>query len=442
MALYRMSGLDKYIPRIELSYANYFVVVYGLCLIPALAIALFALKDRWTEGKEPRGCRKLGLRAQSNLADERDAKYGMGTESGKKEHGEPTWRVKSLWIYPVKSCRGIELNRGTVVSTGMEYDRIFSFAQLRSPFPVSADTPKAEKAAHQWKFITQREFPLLAKVITEVWVPDPSSPTYFSGEPFVQSGGALVMTYPYEEDGWRGVLSRLIATFGGSESRRSVTIPFNPTADQIKANGYTMEQMAIWKDSPQALNMGASLPSEVQYAIGVRNPLTLFRVAQEHERKVFRCAPREEQLGYQPITGFADSYPLHLLNLASVQDVAARLQEGAPKLSAMRFRSNIIVTGPQKYAEDSWKRIRIGEFVYYVSCRTGRCRLPNTDKLAGVKHKDEPDKTLKSFRCIDEGAPGLACLGMQMVPALQESKIKVGDIIEVLETGDHYYLSR
>ena len=442
MALYRISGLDKYIPRIELSYTSYFVVVYGLCLIPALAIALFALRDRWTEEKQPGGCRKLGLRGQSNLADERDAKYSKGTDSDKDEHGKTTWRVKSLWIYPVKSCRGIELNRGTVVSTGMEYDRQFSFAQLRSPFPVSADTPKAEKAAHQWKFITQREFPLLARVKTEVWVPDPSSPTYSPKEPLVQSGGALVITYPFEEDGWRGVLPRLFATFGGSESRRSVTIPFNPTADQIKAKGYTMEQMAIWKDSPQSLNMGASLPPELQYSIGARNPLTLFRVAQEHKRKVLRCAPREEQLGYQPVTGFADAYPLHLLNLASVRDVAGRLQEGAPRLSALQFRSNMVVTGPQKYAEDSWKRIRIGEFIYYVACRTARCRLPNTDQITGVKHRDEPDKTLKKFRCIDEGAVGLACLGMQMVPALQESKIKVGDVIEVLETGKHHYLKQ
>ena len=442
MAFGSMSGLDKYIPRIELSYTNYFIIVYGLCLIPGLALALFALRDRRTEEKQPRGCRKLGLRGQSNLADEWDAKYSRGSKSSKNEHGKATWIVKSLWIYPVKSCRGIELNRGTVVSTGIEHDRQFCFAQLRSPFPVSADTPKAEKGAHQWKFITQRQFPLLARVKTEVWVPDRASPTYSPKEPFVQSGGALVMTYPFEEDGWRGVLPRLIAALGGRESRRSVTLPLQPTAKQIKAQFYTMEEMAIWKDSPLALNMGASLPAELAYSIGVRNPLTLFRVVQEHERKVFRCAPREESLGYQAITGFADSYPLHLLNVASVQDIAARLQKGAPKLSALQFRANIIVAGPQRYTEDSWKRIRIGDYVYHVACRTTRCRLPNTNQISGVKHPAEPDKTLKEFRCIDAGATGLACMGMQMVPAVQKSKIKVGDVIEVLESGEHYYLKQ
>lgn len=430
MAVYRVSGLDRYIPRIELSYTSYFVVVSGLCLIPALVIALFALRDWWTEGRQPRGCRKLGLRGQSNIADEHDAKYDEGTESDKKEPGKTTWRVKSLWIYPVKSCRGVELNRGTVVGTGMQYDRQFSFAQLKTE----------EAAADWWKFITQREFPLLARVRTEVWVPDPSSSTYSPKEPFVQSGGALVITFPFEEDGWKGALQRLIANFEGSEARRSITLPFNPTADQIKANGYTMEKMKIWKDCPQALNMSASLPPELQHFIGVKGPFALFRVAQGHERRVYKCAPKEEQLGYQPITGFADSYPLSLMNLASVHDVAARLPEGVPRLSVSQYRPNIIITGPQKYPEDAWKLIRIGEFVYYVAARTTRCMLPNTNQVTGVAHPREPNITMKSFRCIDEGAKATACLGMQMVPALHESRIKVGDVIELLETGEHFAL--
>ncbi|KAI9846387.1 MAG: hypothetical protein M1830_007453, partial [Pleopsidium flavum] len=60
--------------------------------------------------------------------------------------------------------------------------------------------------------------------------------------------------------------------------------------------------------------------------------------------------------------------------------------------------------------------------------------------LSGQKHPAEPDKTLKSFRRIDQGAAMHACLGMQMVPALKESKIRVGDSIKVLESGDHYYI--
>ena len=120
------------------------------------------------------------------------------------------------------------------------------------------------------------------------------------------------------------------------------------------------------------------------------------------------------------------------------------------------------VTGPPAYAEDHWKKIRIGSSEYFVTCRTARCRLPNVDPETGEKHAAEPDRTLKSFRLIDEGAGKDACLGMQMVPAVgrtyvfifckvrgadetqlpEEELIKVGDAIEVLETGKHCYINQ
>ena len=117
-----------------------------------------------------------------------------------------------------------------------------------------------------------------------------------------------------------------------------------------------------------------------------------------------------------------------------------RHQSSRPQLSVRRFRPNIIFTGPEAYSEDSWKRIKIGGADYHVSCRTVRCLLPNVDPITGERHPSEPNRTLKSFRRIDEGDIKNACIGMQMVPAGAESQIKVGDVIEVLETGDHYYI--
>jgi len=129
-----------------------------------------------------------------------------------------------------------------------------------------------------------------------------------------------------------------------------------------------------------------------------------------------------------------------MMNLASVRDVESRLPSDAPRISGIRFRPNIIITGPEAYAEDTWKKIKIGDGVYYVACRTARCKLPNTDPLTGIRHPVEPDKTLRKHREVDEGAKGLACLGMQMVPASEWAPIKVGDPIEVIETGVHFYM--
>lgn len=133
-------------------------------------------------------------------------------------------------------------------------------------------------------------------------------------------------------------------------------------------------------------------------------------------------------------------YPLHLINLASVRDVERQMPKtkGTPRLSAARFRANLIITGPEAYNEETWRRIKIGFYEYDVSCRTTRCNLPNVDQSSGEKHASEPAKTLRSFRAVDEGAgPNVGCLGMQMVPLSKESALRVGDEITVLEFGTH-----
>lgn len=52
--------------------------------------------------------------------------------------------------------------------------------------------------------------------------------------------------------------------------------------------------------------------------------------------------------------------------------------------------------------------------------------------------RNEPLSTLRSYRVIDEGSKS-ACLGMQVTP-LEDGVIGVGDQVEVLETGEHFFL--
>jgi uncharacterized protein YcbX len=69
--------------------------------------------------------------------------------------------------------------------------------------------------------------------------------------------------------------------------------------------------------------------------------------------------------------------------------------------------------------------------------------MPNVDQVTGERHPSEPDKTLRSFRNVDEGAgQNIGCLGMQMVPLSRESALRVGDEITVLEVGEHYYINQ
>lgn len=431
--------------KVEPALAIYIAISVACCL-PALLWGLIKASGLHSRQRKPEGCRKLGLSGKSNLDDEHDERY-KGAAVGQQDCTS-SWRVKSLWIYPVKSCRGVELETGIVTGAGMKYDRQFSFAQLSSKFPVSANTPEEEKARHTWKFMTQRSIPLMATIKTEVWIPDPSSPTYLERHPNVQSGGVLIIRFPYiqSEVGISGKLKDILALMVSQQ--REVHIPLNPTQEQINEKGYAAEDMEIWKDKPRSLIIAStekedSWVQELRSYLGITNHMALFRVSKDNQpREVYRCAPRKEELGYQPTISFQDAYPLHILNLASVRDVGGKLQRGAPPLSVMNFRPNIVVTGGGAYTEDSWKRIKVGRYEYYVSCRTVRCLLPNNNPVTGIRHKSEPNRTLKEFRRVDPGDPKNACLGMQMVPALQDSQMQVGDEIQVLEMGEHFYIKQ
>ncbi|KAI9884239.1 MAG: Serine active site containing protein 1, partial [Watsoniomyces obsoletus] len=393
------------------------VIILAICILPTI-IYLKLINFTSKNSPKPQGCRKLGLdQTNSNLKDEYAKKYVKGGPSSDQ------WRVKSLWIYPLKSCKGVELHQADVIPTGLEYDRIFSLAQLRPTSATgqvtSATTSSEDGNIAKWAFLTQRNMPLMTLIKTEIWIPDPTSLTYTPDLKDVQSGGVLIVKFPNPDSSsnmtiferWKSLLLGQEITF---------SIPLNPTEEFIRRNQYPIERMRIWKESPMAINMSQHVPEQLRRFLGVKNELGLFRVGSGEEREVFRCAPRKEHLGYQPLVGFADAYPIHIQNLATVRDLGQRIEQELPHLSVLRFRPNIIITGPKPYEEDHWTLIRIGNQVYHLACRTARCLLPNVNPDTAAKHPVQPDRAMRSFRCIDEGAgPKLACLGMQVVPGFQ-----------------------
>lgn len=382
-------------------------IVYVLGIIPLLLI-LVRLNSR-PQKSHPRGCRRLGLPSgETNLHDEYHPKYSRGATS---DHSDGTnqhsWRVKALFTYPIKSCAGVELQESDVVSTGLAYDRQFCFAEY------TADGNRA-----RWDLRTLRDgrFSKLALLRPEIWLPDPSAPDY---EPDVDP--VMVVYYPRV---YSHFLQRWAVSLGLIATEHSFTVPLSPPTN----DDYPSLPVRIWKDHPIAYDYRKHIPRSLREFLDTgAKPITLFRVNPFHHRQIFRNAPRKEELGFQPVTGFADAYPIHLLNLASVRDVASRCAVAIPKLSIRRFRPNIVIQGPAAFEEDHWKRIRLRsrcgddgkEAVdIHTVCRTVRCRLPNVDPDTGIRHPSEPDRTLKSYRRIDPGCEEYACLGMQLVPSV------------------------
>jgi uncharacterized protein YcbX len=95
--------------------------------------------------------------------------------------------------------------------------------------------------------------------------------------------------------------------------------------------------------------------------------------------------------------GFADGFPFLLISEASLDDLNARL---AHPLPMARFRPNLVVGGCEAFAEDRWRRIRIGDLVLDLVKPCSRCIIPTIDIATGERDA-EPLRTLMTYRRHD-----------------------------------------
>ncbi|MEW6400325.1 MAG: MOSC domain-containing protein [Chloroflexota bacterium] len=123
-------------------------------------------------------------------------------------------------------------------------------------------------------------------------------------------------------------------------------------------------------------------------------------------------------------TGFADGYPILLTSEESLQDLNSRLESPVPM---NRFRPNIVVKGCEPFAEDTWKRIRIGEVELAVVKPCARCVVTTIDKET-LEQSKEPLKTLNKYRKQEGGA----MFGQNAIP-WNEGRLEVGMSVEILE---------
>lgn len=418
-----MSFFEGLIPAFELSPLTAFALNYCIAAIPIIILVYVELSARFSV-RAPKGCRKLGLHHYSNLRDEHSYnQHGTKNSSG-GSNKDVKPRVKALIAYPIKSCGGIEFNLANVVETGLAYDRQFLFAEYIES-PASKDDEKP--AVGRWDCRTLRDgkYSRLTLIRPEIWVPDPSSSTYSPKLKEVESGGVLRIKYPRVP---KNAFINLGMKLGLCSREEQFDVPMHPPSSTDPA--YPRTPLKMLSRPLHGIHYKNSLPESLSTFLETTKPIGLFRVDTEQNRPVGGNAPSESDLGFQPITGFPDEYPLQMQNLSSVRNIAEQTSYAIPKLSVRRFRPNIVMEGAEAFVEDHWKLIRLvpsnnkdekaGSGVnVHVSCRTIRCRLPNVDPDTGERHLVEPDKTVKSTRCIDPGDKKNGCLGMMLVPASQ-----------------------
>jgi len=267
-------------------------------------------------------------------------------------------RISEINIYPIKSLKGILLKESTVEERGFRFDRRWMLVDEGG------------------KFLTQREFPVMARIGVGV-----------------RSEGLQV-------------------SLDGSRT----TIPL-----EVPANGGP-KRVRIWASLVKAEFYSSDVDEWFSQALQTR-----CRLAAMTDVSNRRVNPYYSVHRFRDTVSFADAYPYLLIGQASLDDLNTRLSE---KVSMNRFRPNLVVEGSEACAEDTWKKVRIGSTVFHVVKPCARCVITTIDQFAGQKTGVEPLKTLAGYRT----KRNKVLFGQNLIAERSGGTIKVGDEVEVLET--------
>jgi uncharacterized protein YcbX len=266
-------------------------------------------------------------------------------------------KLEALFVYPVKSCRGLSLAASEVDRFGLRYDRAFMVVDAESGV-----------------FLTQRDEPRLARIAPR----------------------------------FAGATLELSAAGAGS-----VRVPLEP------ADG-PRRRVQVWRHEGDAIDQGEDAASWLSERFGRKR---LVRMPADHARRV-----SPERAPFEAYTSFTDGYPFLLLGQASLDDLNRRL---AAPLPVERFRPNLLVSGAEPYAEDGWRRIRIGSLEFAVVKPCDRCAITTVDPVLGERQGFEPLRTLARYR----RAEGAVFFGQNAVH-LGPGRLAPGMPVEVLETRE------
>lgn len=111
------------------------------------------------------------------------------------------------------------------------------------------------------------------------------------------------------------------------------------------------------------------------------------------------------------------------INLATVRSLEA---EWGRVLHPLRFRANFYIEGARPWEEFDWigSDIRLGEVLFRVDRRNGRCGATNVNPVSGERDMDIPGELRKRFGHKDLGIYLVAC---------SSGRVVVGDRLSVPE---------
>src|SRR5690606_2451211 len=214
-------------------------------------------------------------------------------------------------------------------------------------------------------------------------------------------------------------MTQLLARWQGEERLRLSAPGLAPLEVAVPDAGASARPVSVWDDALQVPDAGDEAADWVSQLLG--RPCRLVYLPPERARQVSRkyAEPGER-------VAFADGFPLLLVGQGSLDDLSERV--GRP-LEMRRFRPNLVIAGGAPYAEDGWKRIRIGELILRPVKPCTRCIITTLDPDTGERSADqEPLATLARYRKGEKGV----MFGQNLLVE-GEGWLEVGMPVELLE---------
>ncbi|MCK8667556.1 MOSC domain-containing protein [Pseudomonas azerbaijanoccidens] len=214
-------------------------------------------------------------------------------------------------------------------------------------------------------------------------------------------------------------MSQLSALWN-AEGGLTLSAPGHASIDiALPGHDAELRGVTIWRDTLRVPDAGDAAGAWVSEFIG--KPTRLVQVPLDRARTTQSGFGKDDDQ-----VAFADGFPLLLIGQASLEDISQKV--GRP-MEMLRFRPNLVIDGSEAYAEDGWKRIRIGDVEFRVVKSCSRCILTTIDPQTGERsHDREPFASLQKYRSTEDGA----MFGQNLVND-SNGRLEVGMPVEILE---------
>jgi uncharacterized protein YcbX len=190
-----------------------------------------------------------------------------------------------------------------------------------------------------------------------------------------------------------------------------------------EVRGAEMLWVSVWQSKVRAAAAGNQADAWFSRFLG--RPVRLVHLDDPTRRQV------DPEFGApEDRVSFADGYPLLLTALGSLAALGQWLTEdGHQAVPMTRFRPSVVLAGSAPWAEDGWRRIRIGPVTFRVAKPCGRCQVTTIDQQTAQRGR-QPLAMLGRRRRFGQQL----VFGQNLIPD-GTGTIRAGDQVQILDPG-------